>query len=209
MARQVVVLVLFMVGIGVLCATQAPTAAERPARPRTKAAASKPRATAKPPAKAAKKTALPGPADKQSLGFGSTREDVIRLMGKPIRIAKVEKREVWFYDLSTITLAGGQKVVAWSTYNRPLPVNIGAAKPDAARIALGSSAAALVAAFGTPTTVAMQEQYQVWFFGTRSYAVRDAKVVPQQVPGQRKVIRGSATQGKPSAGQQQKCWCRL
>jgi outer membrane protein assembly factor BamE (lipoprotein component of BamABCDE complex) len=201
MARQLVVLGLLMVGIGVLCATQAPTAAKRPARPRTKAAASKPRAAAKP--KAAKKAALPGPVNKQSLGFGSTREDVIRLMGKPTRIAKVEKREIWFYDLSTITLAKGQKVVAWSTYNRPLPMNIGAAKPNAPRITLGSSVTALVAAFGTPNTVAMQGEQQVWFFGTRRYAVHDAKVVPEQVAGQSKVIRSSA------ASHQAKCWCPL
>jgi outer membrane protein assembly factor BamE (lipoprotein component of BamABCDE complex) len=203
MARQLVVLGLFMVGIGVLCATQAPTAAKRPARPRTKAAASKPRAAAKPKAKAAKKASLPGATNKQSLGFGSTREDVIRLMGKPTRVAKVEQREIWFYDLSTITLGKGEKVVAWSTYNRPLPVNVGAAKPDAPRITVGSSAAALVAAFGTPTTVAMQNQQQVWFFGTRSYAVRDGKVVPQQVAGQSNVIRSSAASHQP------KCWCPL
>ncbi len=204
MARQLVVLALFMVGIGVLCATQAPTAAKRPARARTKAAASKPRAAAKSPAKQAKKAKLPGPVDKQSLGFGSTREDVVRLMGKPTRVAKVAKREIWFYDLSTVTLAKGERVVAWSTYNRPVPVNIGAAKSDAPSITVGSSAAALVAAFGTPTTVAMQDQHQVWYFGTRSYAVRDARVVPQQVAGQSaRVIRSSASSHQP------KCWCPL
>ena len=198
---------LVILAVIVLCVTQA--AAKRTQRPR-KPAARKQVAAAKPKAAPVKK-APPGAVDENSLGFGSTREDVLRLMGKPTRVARVAKREIWFYGLSTISLAYGKKVVAWSKYDRPLPVNIGSPKTDAPPIHTGASMEAVVAALGTPDTVAVQGQYQVWFFGTQTYAISNGKVVPAQIGTGEAAIPKTApvTKAQPANPKQQQCWCPL
>jgi len=155
-----------------ICLAAAPAVSKQPAVARVKQAAAK--------AAPVKRVDLPGPVDANSLGFGSARGEVERLMGKPTRTAKVTGGVVWFYDLSSISLADG-KVVAWCTYRRPLPMNIGTARPGSPSPRTGSSAQDLVAAQGTPDTVVTSGDCQIWFYGLKSYSLRKGKVVPTKV----------------------------
>jgi outer membrane protein assembly factor BamE (lipoprotein component of BamABCDE complex) len=123
---------------------------------------------------------LPGAVDEKSLGFGSSADGVMRVMGKPTSVAAVTGGEDWLYGRSRVTLIGG-KVAGWSRWDRPLAVNIGRAKPGAPPAKIGSTAAEVVAALGTPDSVAPFGENQVWFYGIRSYTLRNGVVVPAQV----------------------------
>ena len=202
------VCILLAILFSLLCAASAP--ASRIIITRAKAKA-RPRPTRV--AKAPKKLPLPGPVDANSLGFGSTRADVERLLGKPTRVLKVERKEILYYGLSTVTLGAG-RVIAWSTYDQPLPVNIGTAKPNPPRLKTGSTAAQLVAAKGTPNTVAVSGRSHLWFYGTVSFALRDGRLIPADVPGQLEELKTGpgAKSGKPSQiqhGPQPGCYCPL
>jgi len=165
------------------------------------------------PAPVVKKVVPPGPADAQSLGFGSPGKDVERLLGKPTRVEKVERREIWFYDHSTVTLGAG-RVIAWSTYDRKLPMNIGAAKPGAPPVKMGMTMEQLVAAKGTPATVVVHGNQYLWFYGTVEYIIRDGKVAPSDVIMQlnTKASKEEAPSKRTTTGQTGgggKCWCPL
>ncbi|MGD0110545.1 MAG: hypothetical protein ABSD48_01635 [Armatimonadota bacterium] len=160
------------IGICLACPALALAGGKQPAAKRPKQAA----AIGKP----SKQVDLPGPVDRNSLGFGSPQEDIERLMGKPTRVAKATGGATWFYGLSNITVAGG-RVIAWCKYKRPLPMNIGAAQPGSPSPRTGSSARNLVAAQGTPDTVVVSGDCQSWFYGPKSYSLRHGKLVPTEV----------------------------
>ncbi|MBN1459539.1 MAG: hypothetical protein JXA57_08375 [Armatimonadetes bacterium] len=106
---------------------------------------------------------LPGPVSPEFLGFGSTREDVLRLMGEPTRVAVTSaEREQWFYGLSRVTLDDG-RLVGWCPLNTPIPTNVGRADARGV-VAPGAEAAAIVQARGTPRAVADFDEWQVWFY---------------------------------------------
>ena len=147
-------------------------------------AAHKKKATkrAKPVARPVQKIEYPRAVDDQSLGFGSAPADVTRLLGRPTRVVKSRNGAMWYYDLSTVTLANG-KLVGWSKYDRALPMNIGAPVPDAPEVAVGhSTVKEVVAALGTPDSVILSGEYQVWFYGLKHYTLRRGKVVPNAIP---------------------------
>jgi len=118
---------------------------------------------------------LPGPVDEKSLGFGSTAADVEKLLGKPKRVAPGADGETWFYGLSSISFVKG-RVVGWCQFNRPLPVNIGQAKPESPKVAIGHTAQQVVEAHGTPKTAATFGEVQVWFYDGCAYTLRSGKV---------------------------------
>lgn len=169
------------------------------------------------PAKPQKRLVPPGPVDRNSLGFGSSAKEVARLLGKPDRVAKIARKEIWYYGLSAVTLGSG-RVIGWSTYDKPLPVNIGAAKPDAPQVGVGSTMGQLVAAKGTPNTVAVDGNMQLWFYGTMNYTLREGRVVPNQVvkqliisdPAADAAAKKAAPQGRSSGAKPQAgCYCPL
>lgn len=120
--------------------------------------------------------ALPGPVDGLSLGFGSSAQDVERILGKPTRVVSVTGGENWFYGLSNVTIFAG-RVVGWCTFERPLPMNIGTARPGAPKVTVGLSVADVVAAEGTPKTVADFGESQIWFYAKCGYTLQGGKVI--------------------------------
>jgi hypothetical protein len=136
----------------------------------------------RPVAKPVQKIEWPRAVDDTCLGFGSTPADVARLLGRPTRVVKSKRGATWFYDLSSVTLVDG-KLAGWTKYDHPLPMNIGAAVPGAPKVVIGISVVKdLVAAGGTPDSVVVSGQYQVWFYGTTSYTLRYGKLVPNAIP---------------------------
>jgi len=120
---------------------------------------------------AAECTLLPGAVSPDFLGFGSTPEDVQRIMGKPRRISSLpDGREQWLYGLSTITLEAGH-MVGWCPFDVPIPVDLGRPqKPEP--VLPGADAAGIVRARGTPRTVADFGEWQIWFYqGTEGYTL--------------------------------------
>ena len=158
----------------------------------------------KPVAKPVQKIEWPRAVDDTCLGFGSTPADVTRLLGRPTRVVKSRRGAMWFYDLSSVTLVDG-KLAGWSKYNRPLPMNVGAAVPGAPAAAIGVSIVKdLVAAYGTPDSVVLSGEYQVWFYGARSYTLRRGKLVPNAIPAPTK-----QPAAEPSAARGARCPCPL
>lgn len=160
---------------------------------------------------AAPAAAIPAPAempaavDAKSLGFGSSAADVERLMGKPTSVVAVTGGEEWLYGRSRITLIAG-KVAGWCKWDRPLPVNIGAAKTGAPPARVGMTAKELAASLGTPSNVAWFGTHQVWFYGMKSFALKNGRVVPSEAtlqmaptPGQTKTTGGAKSGQKSSA----------
>ena len=136
--------------------------------------------TPKPTTATQPKIILPGPIDTNSLGFNSTDKDIERLMGKPTQIVKIEKKEIWYYDHSTITLSAG-KIIGWSTYDRPLLMNIGVAKSDAPPVKTDMTMQELVAVKGTPNAAVLSGNQYLWFYGTACFTLQNGKLIPSNM----------------------------
>lgn len=66
--------------------------------------------------------------------------------------------------------------MGWCQFNRPLLVNIGKAKPESPKVAIGHTAQQVVEAHGTPKTIATFGEVQVWFYDGCAYTLRSGKV---------------------------------
>jgi hypothetical protein len=98
-------------------------------------------------------------------------------------VAAVGDDDIWFFQLSTITLRDG-KVAAWTQYDPRLPMNIGrpASIPTAA--GPGRSPQQVVAALGTPDAVVGFENGQLWFYGMNHLVFYQGRVTRwEEVPG--------------------------
>jgi len=127
--------------------------------------------------------ALPGPVDGLSLGFGSSAQDVERILGKPTRVVCVTGGEKWFYGLSNVTLINKQ-MAGWCVYDRPLKVNIGLPKPGSGEVQVGWTAAQVVGTRGTPTTVASFGNFSVWYYGPKALTLESGRVTQKGIqPG--------------------------
>jgi outer membrane protein assembly factor BamE (lipoprotein component of BamABCDE complex) len=141
-------------------------------------------------------SALPGPADASSLGFGSSAEDVLRVAGPPTRVAAVGDDDVWFYGLSTITIHEGA-VAGWTQFDRQLPLNIGSPASVPTAAGPGRTVEQVVAALGTPNAVVGFEEGQIWFYGRSHLVLYRGRVTPwEELPGAQAADRSRAL--KPS-----------
>jgi len=157
----------------VACLFASPVAAAKPS-PKAK---SLPAARAPEPAPPPPVTvSWPGPVEAGSLGFGSSQAEVEAVLGKATRTAAVTGGTKWFYGLSAITFQDG-KIIGWSTYDRPLKVNIGVAKPGAGEVALGWTLEQLISVRGTPTAVVPFVPYSAWYYGADAFTLERGKVV--------------------------------
>jgi outer membrane protein assembly factor BamE (lipoprotein component of BamABCDE complex) len=139
---------------------------------------------------------MPSAVDAKSLGFGSSATEVERIMGKPTSVVAVTGGEDWVYGRSRVTLVDG-KVAGWCKWDKPLPMNIGTAHAGAPPARVGTTAKELAAFLGTPDSVAWFGTHQVWFYGMRSFTLKNGRVVPTEVavptalrPGQTKTTAG-------------------
>ncbi len=169
----------------------------------------------KPAPKPRARVVPPGPADAGSLGFGSTAADVERLLGKPEKVVKANFKEIWHYGLSTVTLGKG-RVIAWSTYDKPLPVNIGAAVPGAKPVKTGGTMKQLVAYKGTPNSVAVYGGAHLWTYGMVTYTFRNGTLIPTVAvtidvnPSAKDTAKPkTAKPGQPTGGGGGRCYCPL
>jgi outer membrane protein assembly factor BamE (lipoprotein component of BamABCDE complex) len=144
---------------------------------------------------------MPVAVDAKSLGFGSSGADVERIMGKPTSVVAVTGGEEWLYGRSRITLIAGE-VAGWCKWDKPLPVNIGAAKAGAPPARIGMGAKELAASLGTPDSVAWFGSHQVWFYGMKSFTLKNGRVVPSEAILQMAPAQGQTkTTGGAKAGQ--------
>jgi outer membrane protein assembly factor BamE (lipoprotein component of BamABCDE complex) len=149
--------------------------------------------------KAVSTQALPGPADASSLGFSSSAEDVLRLAGRPTRVAAVGDDDVWFYGLSTITIHEGA-VAGWTQFDRRLPLNIGSPASVPTAAGPGRTVAQVVAALGTPKAVVGFEEGQIWFYGGSHLILYRGRVTPwEELPGAQAANRSRILRGSPAS----------
>ena len=196
----VIAVALVLLALSALAADTAPP--EAAAAPES---AAQPAAAPAPVAATPAPVEMPAAADAKSLGFGSSAADIERLMGKPTSAVAVTGGEEWVYGRSRITLIAG-KVAGWCKWDRPLPVNIGAAQAGAPPARVGMTAKELAASLGTPNDVAWFGAHQVWFYGIRSFTLKNGRIVPAEAilqmartPGQAKTTAG-AKSGRSTSG---------
>jgi len=107
----------------------------------------------------------------QTFRFGSSENDVQAIMGTPSSLNRYESINeiVWHYGSSSVTFKSG-RVSTWSDFGGKLKVSIGDKVPSANPITVGSTESDVVAAMGTPSSVARYDSIkeQVWHYGSSS-----------------------------------------
>ena len=96
----------------------------------------------------------PAAVGPQHFTMGSTQQEVAAVMGTPTRVQKYEYsgREIWSYDFSTVTFAGG-RVYEWNNFSGNLKVAYPHASPAQQHQSAGSLDPAVSARAGVDSTV--------------------------------------------------------
>ncbi|TYS60673.1 DUF1311 domain-containing protein [Bacillus infantis] len=85
--------------------------------------------------------------------LGSSKEEVIRVMGEPDETEEFGYVSSWRYEDSTIEFDENEEVTGWSNFSHILKVTVGSKQEGALPFAEGSSIEEVVKAMGTPDQV--------------------------------------------------------
>ncbi|MCC7375834.1 MAG: hypothetical protein IT581_14345 [Verrucomicrobiales bacterium] len=121
--------------------------------------------------------------------FGTHKTNVVRLMGKPERIAAFESigRETLYYGDAQVELFKSA-VVGWKNSGNPM-IWMGDPQPDAAAVEVGSLPEQVIAVMGTPEEIEYDRKSgnQNWRYGSSGIRIAGGKVADWSDFGRLKV----------------------
>ena len=108
---------------------------------------------------------------------GSHADEVLQLQGKSTKEHSYPKADIWYYDLSTVTLdVQTRRVIAWSNLSRNLKARV-LEPPREFHFTRGSHMDSVLAVQGKPTYVERNpfSNYETWYYGL-STVTFDARI---------------------------------
>lgn len=106
-------------------------------------------------------------------GLGSSTTTVKAVMGTPTSVSKMLDYSTWYYGSSTVDFEDG-KVTGWRQGSMKLKVSTGTAVSGAAPIHVGSTAAQVTAAMGTPQSMSsLGFGSSWWYYGLSTVELQD------------------------------------
>ena len=98
----------------------------------------------------------------EKLTIGSTKEEVLEIMGTPEVI--YERLNQWSYDTDTVSFDAENRVVAWSNMFGNLKVKLGEKKATNKKLTIGSTKEEVLEIMGTPEVI--YERLNQWSYDT-------------------------------------------